>query len=525
MRKLEMRQILKNVGSSWFSLGVNVLVGIFLSPFIMHRLGDTAFGIWILIFSVTGSYGIFDLGIRSSIVKYVSKFTATNETEQLAAHINTSLATYAGLGTLSMAITVVVSFFADQIFKAPPGWHSEARLLLLLAGASVSLGFPLGVAGGILEGLQRYYLLNWTAVVMSLSRAALIVFFLLHGYGLTTIVLITVLLPILTAFARWIIVMRLLPLSFGLKYVHRAAFRQMAHFSGTTMIIIVAAQMRFQTDSLIIGRMLSAAAITYFSVGSRPTAYAFQFVVALAQVFVPMSSQSEAVGNLDRVRKMYIAGNRACAFIILPVSAILLILGKSVIEIWVGAKYVPLSYPTLVILTIPMTLLMVQAASPRILIGLGRHRELAGISLIEGIANIILSVALVRPLGIEGDALGTAIPLAFSMLYFFPRHMRKQLGVPVRTFLREAYSIPLLLIIPFAATLLLMRRLFYAHHLWQLLGQVGVGAAVYGLGLLWAYKTKRVLHVGELTGKKSELPQASEPIAVGPVPTFQDEEV
>jgi O-antigen/teichoic acid export membrane protein len=518
--KFDKKQIVKNVGSSWFSLGVNVLVGIFLSPFIMHRLGDTAFGIWVLIFSVTGYYGIFDLGIRSSVIRYVSKFTATGETEQLAGHINTSLATYTGIGALAMTVTLFISYFADQLLKVPPGMHSQARLLLLLAGASVSLGFPLGISGGILEGLQRYYLLNWTAVAMSLTRAALIVFFLHRGYGLTTIVLITVLLPILMAIIRGMIVMRLMPIPYGLKYIHREAFRQMAHFSGATMVIIVAAQMRFQTDSLIIGRMLSAAAITYFTVASRPTSYAFQFVVALAQVFVPMSSQSEAVGNLDRVRKMYIAGNRACAFIILPISATLLILGKSVIEVWVGAKYVPLSYPTLVILTIPMTLMMMQGASGRILIGLGKHRQWAAISLIEGIANVILSVALVRPLGIEGDALGTAIPLAFSMLYFFPRHMKKQLGVRVRTFLREAYTLPLLLILPFISTLLLMRRWFYAHHLWQLVIQAGVAAAVYGVGLLWAYKTKRILEVGELTEKKM-----IEAVAVEPVPALQNEEV
>ena len=38
MRKLEKRQILKNVGSSWSALAINVIVGIFISPFILHRL-------------------------------------------------------------------------------------------------------------------------------------------------------------------------------------------------------------------------------------------------------------------------------------------------------------------------------------------------------------------------------------------------------------------------------------------------------------------------------------------------------
>src|SRR4029077_14742956 len=104
MRRIE---ILKNVSSSWFGLGVNILVGIFLSPFILHRLGDTAYGIWILIFSVTGYYGLFDLGIRSSVIRYVSTFTATNDQEGLAKLINTSLATYATIGVVAMVVTLV----------------------------------------------------------------------------------------------------------------------------------------------------------------------------------------------------------------------------------------------------------------------------------------------------------------------------------------------------------------------------------------------------------------------------------
>src|SRR5712664_3941195 len=111
MRKPEKRQIIKNVGSSWFALGVNILVGIFLSPFILHRLGDTAFGIWVLIFSVTGYYGLFDLGIRSSVIRYVSTYTATNDTQSLNKLINTSLATYTGIGAVAMTLTLVASAF------------------------------------------------------------------------------------------------------------------------------------------------------------------------------------------------------------------------------------------------------------------------------------------------------------------------------------------------------------------------------------------------------------------------------
>jgi len=117
-----------------------------------------------------------------------------------------------------------------------------------------------------------------------------------------------------------------------------------------------------------------------------------------------MSSQSEATGNLDRVRKIYITGNRACAFLILPITAILIILGKHIIRIWVGARYIPHSYPVLVVMIHSFALMLSQAASGRVLFGMGKHQTWAAITVIEGVANIILSIALVPTLGIVGDA-------------------------------------------------------------------------------------------------------------------------
>src|SRR5580704_19349743 len=104
-------QIIKNVTSSWFSLGVSILVGIFLSPFILHRLGNTAYGAWVLVFSVTGYYGLFDLGVRSSIIRYVSTYTATNDVEGLSRLIGTALAVYTAIGIVALVTTVVLSSF------------------------------------------------------------------------------------------------------------------------------------------------------------------------------------------------------------------------------------------------------------------------------------------------------------------------------------------------------------------------------------------------------------------------------
>jgi O-antigen/teichoic acid export membrane protein len=523
MRKFEKLQIIKNVSSSWFALGLNILVGIFLSPFILHRLGDAAFGIWVLIFSVTGYYGIFDFGIRSSIIRYVSKYTATRDLEEVSGLINTAMFTYSCVGVASMLITVVGCLYIDRFFQIPTGFQSTARWLLLIVGTSVALGFPLGVFGGMLEGLQKFYVLNWTNIVFSsVLRVVLIVLFLNRGYGLLTVALITVGLPVIGSVVRAVVALRSLPMKFSLKYVTRNAFRHMANYSGVTFMIVIAWRLRFKTDALVIGTFLSSAAITYFYAGSRLVDYAGEVVSGLAQIFVPMSSQSDAAGNMDRLRKILVVGNRACAFTTFPITAAFVILGKSVIEVWVGKRYVEQGYPVLLTLIIPYTLLLIQAASSRILFGMSKHGTLAVVTLVEGIANLVLSILLVRPFGILGDAFGTAIPLMGTVLLFLPYHVCSRLGVRVSTFVREAYLLPALLTVPMVAALLLMQRWFVPHSYRALIPQLLIAGAVYGACVGWAYMTNRALQVGTLSDHGKAISEDAMPLSAS-LETFPDD--
>lgn len=509
MRKLEKLEILKNVGSSWFALGVNIVVGVFLSPFILHRLGDSAFGIWVLIFSLTGYYGIFDFGIRSSIIRYVSKYTATHDVEEVSSIVNSAMFSYSCVGLLSLLITVLGCFYVDQLFKIPPDFQSTARWLFLMVGSSVALGFPLGVFGGMLEGLQRFYILNWTNIVFSsVLRLVLIVFYLRRGHGLLTVALITVGLPLIGSVVRAAVALHLLPIKFSWTYINRDGFRRMANYSGVTFMILIAWRLRFKTDALVIGTFLSSAAITYFYAGSRLVDYAGEVVGSLAQIFVPMSSQSDAAGNLDRLRKIFIGGNRACAFVILPITAAFVILGKSIIEVWVGKRYIAQGYPVLLTLILSYTLMTVQGASARILFGMSKHGKLAVVTLIEGLANLGLSILLVRPYGILGDAFGTAIPMLGTYLLFMPRHLCSRLGIRVGTYLRHAYLLPLMLCAPVALVFVLMQRWFVAHTYRQLAVQFLAGGLVYGACLAWVYLSGKAFHVADVAGSRKKAPVA-----------------
>ena len=156
--------------------------------------------------------------------------------------------------------------------------------------------------------------------------------------------------------------------------------------------------------------------------------------------------------------------------------------------------------------------MLVQSSSGRVLFGIGKHGKLAVVALIEGISNLILSVLLVRPYGIIGDALGTAIPLLGTYLLFMPFHLCSRLGIRVSTFLRQAYVLPLMLSAPMVAVLLLMRHWFVAHTYGQLAGQLLAGGLVYGSCCAWAYVTGKALRVGNLVPSAEQQPPGSVPI-------------
>src|SRR5450755_2807636 len=61
------RVIVQNVLSNWLALAVTTVVGFFLSPFVVHRLGNLAYGVWVIIGSLVSYMGLLDLGLRGAV--------------------------------------------------------------------------------------------------------------------------------------------------------------------------------------------------------------------------------------------------------------------------------------------------------------------------------------------------------------------------------------------------------------------------------------------------------------------------
>ncbi|HTS08658.1 MAG TPA: oligosaccharide flippase family protein [Candidatus Eisenbacteria bacterium] len=472
------REAVKNVSATWICLLVHAAVSFLLSPFVLHRLGDAAFGIWVLIFSLTGYFGLLDLGIRSSIVRFVANAAANRNDDQLQRLFVTSLYFYCGVAIIVLVLTGIGYYYLPELFKVPISLMAPARILLLLVGISVAFTFPLSLSAGVLEGLQKFARVQVTQCAFTVLRGAAVAVALISGGGLLTVGFITVganlggyVLLMCMAHSRF-------PLSAKMNLVDMKILRKMMGHGAFAFIIILAEKLRFQSDALLIGAYLSATAIVVYAVSSRLVEYSTYAIRSMAQIFTPLASQFHAAGEEQQLRRVVLVGNRACALIVFPLVTAFVVLGRSIIEVWVGSRYVS-GYFVLVLLIVPRGLYLAQSASTRVLLGTGRHQMMAWVLLFEGMLNVLLSLALLPRFGILGVAVGTAVPLACTSLIFLPWHVSHKLGVPLSRLITSTFLSPIALCIPLIAVLWYLTYSFPAHHYASLIAELSIGAAVY----------------------------------------------
>ena len=68
---------------SWFGVAVSIFSGIFLSAYVIHKVGHVAAGVWALIFSVVENFGMMDFGFRSATLKYAAHYRALGEPDKV----------------------------------------------------------------------------------------------------------------------------------------------------------------------------------------------------------------------------------------------------------------------------------------------------------------------------------------------------------------------------------------------------------------------------------------------------------
>jgi len=438
----QLSTILRNVGSNWVRLVIRIVISLFLIPFIIHKLGDFNYGIWVLIGSIIGYYGLLDLGIGSTVTRYVSKYSAAKDSQNLNEIMSSCFFIFLGVGILCLTLSFVFAFIMPDIFNVPQASKADFSLLILILGLGIAIAFPSKVFGTSISAVERFDVCNNIGITLLIARAILIVYFLSKGYGLIALGVITLGQAIISALLYVRYAFKYLPgLKIRFSLVRKNQLKVIFNYSVFAFLATASYYLIAYTDSLVIGYFLPVAAITYYAIGFKLIEYFKQFIIAVFTTTTPVFSKYEAINEQEKIQILLLKGTKYLALVSMFIGSMLILYGKPFIKLWVGEQYAS-SYYVLLILVVPSIMNFSQGLSISVFYGLGKHKIIAYVCIVEGIVNLILSVNLVKKYGIYGVAIGTAIPMFISYSVVYPVFICKVVKLRIWEYFYKAFVLP-----------------------------------------------------------------------------------
>ncbi len=108
------KTLIKNSLSNYTGFTVTAIIGLFISPVVIHHLGNIGFGIWALFQSFFGYFGLLDLGLGISVIKFISEFKAKGEHGNVNIFGSTLFFTYIVLGLIGMLVRSVLRLLLQR---------------------------------------------------------------------------------------------------------------------------------------------------------------------------------------------------------------------------------------------------------------------------------------------------------------------------------------------------------------------------------------------------------------------------
>ena len=146
-----------NVLASWGGHLVFIVAGFAMPRLIDSHLGQASLGIWDFGWSIVSYFVLAQVGVGSSVNRYVAKYRSVHDVESLRRTVSSVNVIQMGATLLVLSITACLTYYLPILFGARLGVETvAARWVIALLGASVATQMAFNVFGGVVTGCHRW---------------------------------------------------------------------------------------------------------------------------------------------------------------------------------------------------------------------------------------------------------------------------------------------------------------------------------------------------------------------------------
>ena len=493
MNRSPVWNLMTGTATKYVLLAVNLGLGIVLMPFTVRHLGTSDYGLWMLVASLTAYFQLLDLGYGSGLVRHVAEADARGDIPRINRLLSTFASVYAVLGLVAAAgIAALIVLVVPRFPHLSAGQIRTGQLVLAILGIRMAIGFPMTVFGAATTARQRFALNNTVAIAVALVNGAVTYVVLSSGFGLLTLVGSTAAVGLASYGAYVWTARRAFPeLRLRLSSFDRTLVYDVTVFSAYLFIIDVAVQIGFNFDNVVIGAALGTSAVAVYAVVLRLADYQRQLACQFNGLLFPITVRLGAGRQAAALESMLVEGTRIALVLVTGVTVCAIGFAGPLLAVWMGPAFETGVVP-FYILAVTGIVLVGQGPLGNILLGTGRHRLVAFVSLGEALANLALSVMLVRRFGMLGVAVGTGMPVVAANLFILLPAACRQFGMTSTAFLRRIVGAPAAGILPAVAACVVLRSGFPPTSIGVIISEGALVGAVYLLSVVTVGLDRRI---------------------------------
>ncbi|MHA1380966.1 MAG: flippase [Candidatus Helarchaeota archaeon] len=413
-------------------------------PYIVSGLGKESYGVIAIIMNVAGYAAFMDLGLGHAGVKYISHYNSLNKRDMISRVMGNNELVSMIMGMTGLILMLTFSrYLVTKVFNIDPSIHDNAVIVFWIGGLSIACNIMMSVYRAVPKSLQKFYITNIiNAVIGVLSPIAMLVL-IWFGAGLVLSFLGRIIVSLLGFIIFLFFAKYLLPhISFKLRF-DPSLFKRLFSFGGYTTINTFMSRIAKQVDLTLVGILISASAVTYYTPPFLLARAIQGFCLKLAELIFPSISELNAQNKIDEIQDIFFRASRYMLTLGLLLTVPLIVCTKEILNIWMGADFVKESSLVMQIMLITALLHIFGGIPFYIILGMGKSSIVAVTGVLLGSISILLGMLLIPVLGIEGAAfsqLGAGLLIVPGLAFY----VGKYIGINQLNFLKLAIVKPIL---------------------------------------------------------------------------------
>lgn len=432
-----MSQLKKGAVLSYLNIVLTNIIGLVLTPFIIKSLGDSEYGLYTLIGSLVAYISILDFGLNNTIVRFVARYKAQNDTKGEENFLASSFFIYSVISTIIVLAGIVMYFNLDHIFsKLSPEEMEKAKVMFAILIFNLAITLPGGAFSAICSGYEKFVFPRALNIVKYLFRTLAIVGLLFLGGKSVGIVLLDTAINILVILINIYYVIVVLKVKIHLHSLDWSLFKEIFRYSIWIFVFAMVGQFQWTSGQIILGVLSTTTSVAIYGVGVMLGTYYGAFSTSISSVFLPRATKMTVQeATSEELTDMMIRIGRYSLLILLMILGGFFIYGKQFILLWVGKTY-DKSWIIALIIMLAYTLPLTQSFANSILEAKSKFSYKAKCYISLLFLGTVIGAFSVKYYGVVGLISGTTLGWVISQV-IMNIYYHKVIGLQIPRFFKD----------------------------------------------------------------------------------------